>query len=85
MPIIPGLHSNILSKTLSLQNIFQVTSKGETLFLKKKTTKICFGKKIANNGGKGFPMPTKFYNSANDATIFSSEKRNPEGKAAVHP
>ena len=85
MPIIPGLHSNILSKARSLQKCFEVTSKGETLILKKKSTKICFDKKIANNGGKGFLLTTKFYKSANYAAILSPEKRKPEGKLAVHP
>ena len=62
-----------------------MTSKGETLIHREKTTKISFDKKIANNGGEGFLLIAKFYKSTNDADISPPEKQNTEGKAAVHP
>ena len=49
-------------------------SKGENLIIKKKSTKICFDKKIANNNGKGFLMTIRFYKITNGADIFLLEK-----------
>ena len=40
MTVIPGLHANIFSVTRALQKVFQVTSEGETLILKKKSTRV---------------------------------------------
>ena len=85
MTIIPGLHANIFSVTRALQKGFQVKSKGETLIFKKKSTNICFEKKISNNSGKGFLLTIKLYKSKNNAAIPPPENKNPEGKAAAHP
>ena len=69
--IIPGLHANIFSLTQALQKGFQVTSEGNTLILKKNSTNICFGEKMANNSGKGFILTTKFYKiMINDVILY---------------
>ena len=62
-----------------------MTSEGNTLILKKKFTNIRFHKKMVKKSGQGFLLTTKFYNSANDAALSAPGKRNPEGKAAIHP
>ena len=49
---------------------FQVKSESETLILKKIFTEIRFDKKMANKSGKGFILTTRFYKSANDATVL---------------
>ena len=51
MDVITGLHSNIFIIKWALQRGFQVTSEGDTLILKKRSTSIGFGKKMRNNGG----------------------------------
>ena len=40
-------------------------------------------KKMANNGGGGILLTTKFYKSAKGADILSPNKPNPEGKPDV--
>ena len=69
----------------ALQKGFQVTSEGEALILKKNSTEITFDKKMANNGGEGFLLTTKFYKSATNAAASFSGKSNTEGKAANQP
>ena len=83
MSIILGRHANLFIITQSLQKGFQVVSEGEALILKKNSTEIRFDKKIVNNGGEGFILTTKFYNSPNDAALLVPKKQNPEGKADV--
>ena len=70
-----GLHANLSSVTRALQKGFQVKSEGDTLILKKNTTKIRFDNKMANKYGKGFVLTTRFYNSANNAALLDSKKR----------
>ena len=52
MAVIPNLHTEIVRVIQALQKGFQVTSEGDFLIFKKKSTEICFGEKIANNSGK---------------------------------
>ena len=40
--VIPGLHANLFSMMRALKKCFQLTSKVETLILKKNSTKIRF-------------------------------------------
>ena len=54
MDVIPGLHPTIFRMTWEPQKGFQVASEYEALILKKNVTDICFEKKMANNGSKGF-------------------------------
>ena len=54
---IPGLHANLFIMTKELQKYFQLTSEGETLILKKNSTEIRFGKKMANKPTKYFYWP----------------------------
>ena len=61
---------------------FQVTSEGEALKLKRKSSKICFGKKMTNKSREGFLLTTKFYKSVNDTAILAPGKRNRAGKAS---
>ena len=56
--------------TRALQKGFEVTSEGDTLTLKKNSPNIRFDKKVANNGGEGFLITSKFYKIENDATLF---------------
>ena len=46
-------------------------SEGETLILKKNSTKIRFDKKIANSGSIGFLLTMKVYKSANNAAFLA--------------
>ena len=69
LAVIPGLHANIFSVTCA-QKRFQVKSESETLILKKFFTEIRFDKKMANKYGKGFILTTRFYKSANNATVL---------------
>ena len=62
-----------------------MTSEGETLILKTKSTKIRFDEKIANNGGKGLILATKFYKNPNDATLLVPNNHNPEVKVDIEP
>ena len=80
--VIPDLHANIFSMTLSLQKGFQVMPEGE---IKKNSTKIRFDKKMANKSSKGFLLTTKFHRIENANTIPHPEELNIEGKTAVHP
>ena len=59
-------------------------SEGEALIINKKFNRYCHGKKMLNNGSKGFLLTTKFYNSTNNADVLDPKKRNPEGRADVH-
>ena len=52
MATITGLHTNLFSMTLALQNIFQVKSEVKTLILRKISTETRFGEKMANRAGK---------------------------------
>ena len=81
---IPGLHVNLFTMARALQESFQLTPEGETLILKKNSTKIRFDEKMANKSKKGFMITTKFYKSENDAAIFSTKKQKTEGKSEVH-
>ena len=83
--VIPGLHANLFIMKRSLQKGLKATSEGETLILKETFTEICSDEKIANYGGKGFLMTTKFYNSTNGAALFPPKKHKPEGKSDVKP
>ena len=38
---------------------------------------------MANNGGGGFILTTKFYKIANYTTVLVPKKSNPEGKASA--
>ena len=60
MDIIPGLHASILSLNLALQRGLQVISGGKNQILKKRSTNICFGDKMANISGEGFIIRNKF-------------------------
>ena len=64
--------------TQSIQKGLQVTSEGETLILKKYSTKICFDKKMVNKVREGFLFTTKFYNFAIHGSLLYLKKRNPE-------
>ena len=70
MFIITVLHENIFSVTQELQKCFQLTSEGKTLILKKNSTEIRFGEKMANKSGKGFLLTTKFYKCAKGRRSF---------------
>ena len=48
-------------------------SEGETLILREKSTKIRLDEKMTNKAGKGFLLTTKFYKSANDATLWAPD------------
>ena len=63
MALIPVLHTKLFSMTWAPQKVFQLTSEGEALTLKKNTTVICFDEKMANNGGEWFILTTKLFNS----------------------
>ena len=80
--VISSLHANLFRVALSQQNVFQVTSEGATLILKKFSTKIRFDKKMANNSGKGFLLNISFYKSANDIDFFSPRKGSRKGRQA---
>ena len=56
-------------------------SEGDSLILRKNTTKIHFNDKMTNNGGKEFLLATKFYKSSNDDSILAPDNWKPEGKA----
>ena len=58
--------------TQAPQQGFHVTSEGGALILKKKSPKIRFDKKVANDVGKGFLLSTKFYKIANNAALLAS-------------
>ena len=59
--VIASLNTNLSRVTLELQTCFQAAPEGETLILKKNSTKIHFDKKMANSGGELFLLTTKFY------------------------
>ena len=65
MYLISGLYSNIFRLKRALQMVFQVTSEGDTLILKKRSNDICFGDKVTNNGGEGFIVTNKFIEESN--------------------
>ena len=71
--------------TRVLRNIFQVTSEGEALLLKKSSTEIRFDKKLTIKASEGFLLTTKFYKSAQETAFLSPKKRKPERKADVQP
>ena len=84
-PVIPGLHANLFNVTGALKTFFQVTSEVEAVILRKKSTDIRFGDKMANKAGEGFLLITRFYKSANNAVLLVPNKQNAEVKAAVKP
>ena len=63
--------------TQALKNGLQVTSEGEALILNENPTDIPFDDKISNNGGKGFLLAAKFYNSPNDTALLDPKNQNP--------
>ena len=63
----------------------QVISEVEALIINKSSTKIRFGDKMANNGGKVFQETTHFYKSPNYATVLVPEKCKSEWKADINP
>ena len=71
LTVIPGLHTNIFSVIQALQKGFKGTSEYETLILKKNSTDIHFGEKMANNRGEVFLLTTNFYKSANDSAFLA--------------
>ena len=70
MAVISGLHAHIFSVTRALQKGFKVTSKDNTLILKKNPTDIRFDKKMANKAREGFLLTEMFYKSANNAALL---------------
>ena len=83
--LISGLQENLLSVTLSIKKIFQVTSEGETLILNKNSTNIRFDKKMANIGSERFILTTRFYKNANSDSLWylrggSRKRRRPREK-----
>ena len=74
--LLPGLLNILFSMTRELQKLFQVTSEGETLILKKNSTEIRFNKKMVKNDGEGFILTINFYKSPINAVLLGPEKRN---------
>ena len=62
-----------------------MTSDGDILILKIKSTKIRFDEKIANNGGKGIILATRLYTNPNNAALLVPNNQNPEVKVEVEP
>ena len=60
-------------------------SEGETLTHKKKSSKICFDKKMTNTGGKSFLLTTNLYKNPNYTALLGHNKYNPACKAYVDP
>ena len=65
MALIIGLHVNLFSVAQALQKDLQVTLEVESLIIKKFSRKVCFDKKITNNGIGGFNLTFMFYNNTN--------------------
>ena len=59
--IMPGLHTSLFIVTLELHKVFQATTEGEALILKKIPSKFALTIKMANNGSEGFILTSKLY------------------------
>ena len=62
-----------------------MTSDGDILILRRKSTKIRFGEKIENNGSKGLILATNFFTNPNDAALLVPNNQNPGIKVDVDP
>ena len=85
MTEITVLYANLFSVMRAIQKYFRVTSEGEAQILKKISTKIRSGEKMANKAGELFLLTTKLYKSANNANFLAPSKRKPYRKEAVQP